>query len=109
MKYFVFDYQRDGTCYHEFYKGQWDGQTFWKTDSISLEDDYLFNGFIDAIISVVPNYDPYSATEVSVEEWNEIGKIILTKDQQSQEVYNEANKWLKNVFKTYSCFTILGI
>nr|WP_288625771.1 hypothetical protein [uncultured Roseburia sp.] len=28
MKYFVTDRERDGTCYHEFYKGRWDGKTF---------------------------------------------------------------------------------
>ena len=109
MKYFVFDHQRDGTCYHEFYKGKWDGHTFWKADSLSLDDSYLFKDFIDAILSVVPNYDPFDITEISAAEWEEIGKIIITKDQESQAVYNEANEWLKSVFKTYGCFTILGI
>ena len=109
MKYFVCNSQRDGTCYHEFYKGKWDGHTFWKADSISLEDDYLFNGFVDAIASVVPNYDPFGETEISIEEWNEIGKIILTKDNESQEIFNEADRWLQKVFEDYTCFTILGI
>lgn len=107
MKYF--DYQRNGSCYHEFYKGKWDGHTFWKSDSIFIDDDYLFDGFIDAIIEIIPTYDPFGETEISVEQWNEIGKIILTKDQKSQEVYSEANRWLKKVFKTHDCFTILGI
>ena len=42
MKYFVTDRERDGTCYHEFYKGRWDGKTFWKEDSISLHDNIMF-------------------------------------------------------------------
>ena len=109
MKYFVFDYQRDGTCYHEFYKGKWNGHTFWKSDSISLDDDYLFDGFVDAIISVIPTYDRFGETEISSDEWKEIGKSILSKDKKSQEIYYEANKWLEDVFKKYSCFTILGI
>ena len=109
MKYFVLDDQRKGTCYHEFYKGKWDEHTFWNADSISLHDDFMFDGFVDAIVEVVPTYDPFGETEISIEEWNEIGKIILTKDQESQEVYNEANRWLKDVFKTYTCFTVLGI
>lgn len=37
MKYFVTDRERDGTCYHEFYKGRWDGKTFWKEDSRDYE------------------------------------------------------------------------
>ncbi len=69
----------------------------------------MFDGFVDAIVEVIPTYDPFGETEISIEEWNEIGKIVLTKDQKSQEVFNEANEWLKDVFKTYTCFTILGI
>jgi len=109
MKYFVYDNERDGTCYHEFYKGTWDGQTFWKADSISLHDDFLFNDFAEAIAEVVPTYDPFNETEISIEEWKEIGKVILTKNVRAQEIYNEANEWLKDVFKLYNCFTILGI
>ena len=40
MKYFIFNNQRDGGSYHEFYKGKWDKKTFWKADSILLHDDY---------------------------------------------------------------------
>ena len=56
MKYFVFDHQRNGSCYYEFYKGKWDGKTFWNPDSISIHDDYFFDGFADAIIEIVPYY-----------------------------------------------------
>jgi hypothetical protein len=110
MKYFVYDHQRDGSCYHEFYKGKWDGKTFWKADSISLDDDFLFKGFIDAIVEVVPSYDPFGVTEISIDEWKKIGEVILTKDIESQVVYYEANVWLnRQVFTRYNCFTILGI
>ena len=30
-------------------------------------------------------------------------------DKDSKEVYDEANKWLKQVFLEYDCFTILGL
>ena len=110
MKYFILNNQRDGSSYHEFYKGKWDEKTFWKSDSILLHDDYLYdNGFVDAIYEIVPSYDPFGETEISVDEWKEIGKLILLKDEKSQEIYNEASKWLEDVFKNYSCFTILGI
>ena len=109
MKYFVFDYQRDGTCYHEFYKGKWDGKTFWKSDSISLSDDDL-DYFYDAIREVIPQYDPYGDTEISIDQWNKIGEMILTKHIKTQEIYREADDWLKSqVFPKYNCFTILGI
>ena len=109
MKYFVFDYQRNGSCYHEFYKGKWDGCTHRKADSIMLDDDLLCNGFVDAIIEIVPDYAPYGVTEISVDEWQKIGNVILTKDKTSQKLYSEADKWLRKVFEDYSCFTILGI
>ena len=78
------------TIMNEFYKGKWDGKTFWKSDSISLDDDFLYSGFVEAITEIVPTYDLYGETEISIEEWREIGKVILTKDSASQEVYNEA-------------------
>ena len=111
MKYFVFESQREGTCYHEFYKGKWDGSTFWKSDSILLHDDYLYdNGFVDAIIEIVSTYDPFDETEISADEWNRIGKVVLSKNSEAQALYKEADKWLKNnVFNKYDCFTILGI
>lgn len=109
MKYFVYDDQRKGTCYHEFYQGKWDEHTFWKADSISLHDDLLPGEFVEAITEVIPTYDPYGITEVSAVEWTEIGKVILTKDQKSQDVYKEADSWLEGVFQTHACFTILGI
>lgn len=109
MKYFVFDNQRKNTCYHKFYKGKWDRKTFWKYDSISLHDDFMYCHLEEAIAEVIPTYDPYGETEISKEEWCEIGKIIAAKSKESQEIYNEANLWLKEVFQNYDCVTILGI
>ena len=109
MKYFVQNFQRNGSCYHEFYKGKWDEHTFWKSDSIFLHDDVMTDGFVEAIIEVVPTYDPFGETEISVLEWHEIGKKVLEKDITSQEQYKEANDWCAKVFQEYKCFTILGI
>ena len=111
MKYFVCDNERKGTCYHEFYKGKWDEKTFWKEDSIFLHDDIMFEnkGFVDAIVKAVPTYAKYGVTEISLEEWEKIGLNIMLKDEISQEIYCEADIWVKEVFKEYECFTILGI
>lgn len=111
MKYFVRNSERESTCYHEFYKGKWDGKTFWKDDSLSLHDDIMFKnqGFIDAIVEVIPTYDPFGETEISFEAWYKIGQFIREKDEGSQELYREADIWLSDVFKEYECFTILGI
>ncbi len=41
MKYFTDNFERRGTCYHEFTRGKWDGKTFWSDNSLYLRDDYL--------------------------------------------------------------------
>ena len=58
MKYFCYVSDRVGTCYHEFYKGKWDGKTFWKSDSILLHDDTLEElQLYKAFTAVLPDYD----------------------------------------------------
>ena len=111
MKYFINPDERIGTVYHEFCKGKWDGKTFWKSDSILLSDDIMYQaiGFVDTIVKIIPNYDCFGETEIFVDKWNRIGEIIISKDKVSQEIYNELNEWLIDVFKEHNCFTILGI
>ena len=111
MNSFVFDSERKGSCYHEFYKGQWDNKTFWKEDSISLHDDILFEcpDFVDSILDIIPNYDYFGETEISYVQWKQIGEVVKTKNVMAQEIYSEADSWLIKVFEKYPCFTILGI
>ena len=109
MKYFVQYNPSICGCYHEFYKGKWDEHTFWKNDSIFLHDNIMTDGFVEAIIEVIPTYDPFGEIEISVLEWQEIGTKVLKKDIVSQEQYKEANYWLEDVFQKHKCFTILGI
>lgn len=111
MRYFVFNKDRNGTCYHEFYKGKWDKKTNWKHDSLYLDDDVLSCniGFVEAIREVIFDYDLYGVTEISVEQWDEIGKFIINKDSNSIALYQELNKWLEKVFQEHDCFTVLGI
>lgn len=109
MKYFVFDNERESTNYHEFYKGKWDGKTFWHPESISIDDNVLYanRNLVDAIIKVIPTYDPFDETEINREQWIQIGELIT--DPQSREVYDEAAAWLSSVWDEYGCFTILGL
>lgn len=112
MKYFVNDDQRKGTCYHEFYKGKWDGEIFWAPDSIALHDDILYEAvaFTEAISAVFPEYDPSGEIEIDPERWKMIGeKIFQAGDQLALELYGEADKWAQSVFLSYGCFTVLGI
>ncbi len=111
MKYFVENSGRKGTCYHEFYKGKWDGATFRKDDSVFLHDDTLdqCGGLVEALMLIIPSYDRYGPTEVFAVDWEKIGKAIRHSDKSSAELYEEASEWAAEIFKTEECFTILGI
>ncbi len=111
MKYFVTNKNRKGTAYLEFYKGHWDGKTFNKDDSLFLNENILSdnNEFNSAILSVVPEYDPYGITEISATQWKEIGDVFTNKSIESRKIYMELNSWLLNVFQTADCFTIIGL
>ena len=111
MKYCVLNNERDGTGYHEFYRGKLDKQTFWRDDSLYIYDYTLFHikGFVGALKAVVPSYDGYGTTEVSREQWERIGKTIPNGDQEALKLYQELSEWTKEVFEKHDCFTILGI
>ncbi len=112
MKYFINDNERDSTAYHEFFKGKWDGKSFWRKDSICLHDDVLVEheGFYKALWNMVPGYDPYAiAVEVSKEVWQKVREAIPSEDVESIEIYEEANTWAKESLEKHGCFTILGL
>ncbi len=111
MKFFITENEREGTCYHEFYKGVWDGKTFWKEDSICLHDDILskHSGFEKALRKAVPTFDPLGETIISPTQWKKISEIILTESNEDKELYEEADEWVQKTFEEYDCFTILGL
>lgn len=111
MSFFVREQEREGTCYHEFYRGAWDENTFWKEDSLFLHDDILCEnkGFWEAIVEVIPEYDPYGDTRVSFEAWKKIGEVICRKDHGGKELYEEADAWMKDACRRCGCVTILGV
>ena len=111
MKYFIKKEQCKGTCYHEFYKGKWDNETHWKESSVYLHDDILYDApdFVEAIKAVIHDYDPNGPTELSVDEWLEIGKIADQKDILAREIYQDANMWVQLACAECGCITILGV
>ncbi len=110
MKYFVYDYERKNTVYHEFQKGKWDGKTFWKEDSICLSDDMLFTlGIEDLFTAVIPGYNSCSESEVDKVLWNIIKQDALKIGGQVLECISEADEWVESNFLEYDVFTIIGV
>ncbi len=110
MKFFCYDNERIGTCYHEFYRGKFDGVSFWAEDSISIADEVHYQlGLEDLFMSVIPKYDVFGETEVTEKQWTE---ILVQAEKIGGDTYKaiiEADKWVCETFRTHSVFTMLGI
>jgi len=110
LKYFVFDYERKNTVYHEFQKGKFDGHSFWKNDSISLSDDMLFTlGIEDLFADTIPDYNSYSEFEINKELWNNIKQKAKEIGGKLYECISEADEWIENTYLEYEVFTIIGV
>ncbi len=111
MRYCTRPDQRKGSCYHEFSRGKWDGKTIWRKDSLLLHDDALcaVKGFADAVLAVLPGYDPCGITEVAKNDWRQIGALVSETGGEALSLYREIDVWASEAFKSADCFTILGI
>ena len=94
------------------FRGDWDGNTFHKQDSVYLDDNILYDakGLFYAIHEVFPKLkieeiEPF----ISRDDWIRIGQTIPQEDLYSIDVYNDLHQWAENVFEEYGCFTIIWI
>lgn len=97
--------------YHVFYRGRFDGSSCYRDDSLLINDNDLWTvkGLIEALCDAVPGYDVYGKSIVTPEQWREVGMLIQSKDRESQIAYAEADSWAQDVFKSFDCFTIIGL
>lgn len=110
MKYFTYENQRKNTCYHEWYKGHFDGVSFWKNDSLLIyEDIHCMLGLEDVFKMFIPNYDPLGEIEVSEKQWDMIMKKSAEIGGQIYECLKEADNWVKETFREYDVFTMIGM
>lgn len=110
QKYFVRPKDRKASCYYEFHKGKWDEKTFWKEDSICIDDDDLLNcDFIEILIKYVPNYDPFGATKITKQQWEQVEADCILSGGKSSAIVKEAKKWTNDTFSEHNIFTILGL
>lgn len=110
MNFFCVETERKGTCYHEFQKGRWDGKTFWKEDSLLLHDDVcqelkLYELFREAD----SGYSDSGETEIDKEKWQIICNRANIIGGNVKMAINEADLWVKEVFREEERFTILGL
>lgn len=106
MKYFYKLNELHGTDCHEFFKGKWNGR-FWSYDSIYIYDDDFRSCGLSRIISrVVPDYSPYSDSEINAEMWD---KICSEAKLSAVDAVNEASFWVRSSLNEHGIFTILGI
>lgn len=112
MKYFLHNSERKGTCYHEFQKGKWDGETFWSEDGLYLHDDVFgdLDLYNSVIRYVIPDYNYYGPNdEVTREKWNKMFLLAKEVGGETAELFEELKPWVEENFSKYDCFSILGI
>ena len=108
-KYFVLNYQRKGTSYHEFVFGK-QNDKHWNDYSLYVSDDImqkiqLYKIFEDN----VKEYQYYGSTIVDTEKWKKILGVLNQYSVEVQEAINEIKEWVTYSIEKYKCFSILGI
>ena len=112
MKYFITAEERKtsgSTCYFEFMKGRYHDKC-WLPYSISISDELWDEVGLSKLISgVIGCFDYYGVTVINKHQWGEIVKNSKGSDPIIEDVIEELIPWLKDCFKDYEVFTILGI
>ncbi len=115
MKYFTYNFERRGTCYHEFTRGKWDGKTFWDDDSLYLRDDYMSDlklyelVFKPAFSEHGKTFNRWGGNEVTRELWDSMLSHALDVGGEVQELFFEITAWVEKNFSDSDVFYILGI
>ena len=113
MKYCNYNNEREGTAYHEFYKGKWDQDKleFWRDDSIYVHDDMFWENpeLQNLFREVIPEYSDVEMTEVTADNWAKIGELAKKAETSTLDFYGEIDAWAQPVLQEFGLFTILGI
>ncbi len=110
MEYFCTEKERKGTCYHEFYKGEWDGRSFWREDSLLLHDDVCTGLKLHKLFTAaVPEYESYGNTAVTREAWEKVCLLARETGAEVLDAIMEADEWVQQNFETEDVFYILGL
>ena len=109
MKYFCKNNERDGGDYLEFRKGNLYSDEHWLDSSAYICEDAMYEiGLVDAVCSVISNFDTCGAPVcVSKKQWNMIKQNITNKD--AFIAVEEISSWVDSNFIECDFFVIMGI
>ena len=110
MKYFCKNEARDGTCYHEWIAGAWDGKTVWQDDSLYIHDDVLFETGLGALfLETIPRFDGCGITAVTAEDWQNARDRAAKIGGITAEAFAETEAWAAAALARCGAITMLGI
>ena len=115
MKYFTDNFERRGTCYHEFTRGKWDGKTYWSDESLYLRDDYMSDlklyelVFKPAFAEHGKNFSRWGGNEVDRELWDSMLSRAMDVGGEVWELFAEITDWIEKSLSGDETFAILGI
>lgn len=115
MKYFTDNFERRGTCYHEFTRGKWDGKTFWSDESLYLRDDYMSDlklyelVFKPAFAEFGKTFSRWGDNAVTREIWDSMLSHAIEVGGEVQELFFEITTFVEKSLAECDSFSILGI
>lgn len=115
MKYFTDNFERRGTCYHEFTRGKWDGATFWSDNSMYLRDDIMSDlklyelVFKPAFESSGGKFNRWGPNDVTRDIWETMLSCALDAGGEVQDLFFEITAFVEKGLGEDDVFSILGI
>lgn len=111
MKFFVDNFTRRGTCYHEFTRGKWDGKTYWSDSSLFLRDDYMNDLQLYELVfkNAFEKFNRWGNNVVTREIWERMLSLAEDAGGEVRELFFEVTPWVEKNFAEHDVFSILGI
>lgn len=108
-KYFILNYQRQGTFYHEFMIGNYK-EEHWNHKSMLLDDNKMQESKLYELFeNCIDGYDYYGITKVDKKCWERIKEEVENYSDEIKEIIEELLYWAEYAINNHKCFSILGI
>lgn len=112
MQYFINEKERQAsksTNYLEFQMGHYHN-VCWLDNSISISGQIWSQYRMSQLVHrVVPEFDYYDFTEITIEKWNAIVAESQKDEYICKEIIQEAIPWVEKCFEAHDVFTICGL